>query len=562
MPSLPDADRAADRRAATCRGRPTGARPASRTPTEPTPPRIIAARCVSTSSPAPPSRSGSTSCGRSPSGSSATGSPGFGWGAAWVGARRAAAVLPRHPRLPRRPGSRGGRADETTAALVHLRRPSKLSTLTLPDTQPFDDPAGRFAFSHNGDLRDYRALRDGVPRRRAASTAGPTPRSARAGSRTRGGPDEPVADLLTRPPRPVRRAGQPRRPDRRTRAPTTTPATTRTRSSRSGSADRRRVDGHLLARPVALPVRRPGRHRRAGSSGSARPSRSTVTGTRQRRHRMRRGAASLAGHVSRSKPMTVPSDTSVPARPADGAPGPDGRPGRGFRPRAGPDLALLARPVVDLRRSELDHRRAVSSSPTSWTRPRLDERSSSSRSAAWSSRSSSSRRSARSATTRSRAGAGASRTSSSGRSLDVVFLIGIASSNTLLAIAAFVALLQFSSNFAQGPFQGYVPDLVPAPQVGTGQRARRADAGPRRRRRASSSARLATATHNFAVGLIALGVLELVTMLLGRLPRSRGPRSPSRARAVRGARSPPRRGAPTSSGSTASCGWSPRAWPS
>ena len=31
---------------------------------------------------------------------------------------------------------------------------------------------------------------------------------------------------------------------------------------------------------------------------------------------------------------------------------------------------------------------------------------------------------------------------------------------------AFVVLLQFSSNFAQGPFQGYVPDLVPAPQVG------------------------------------------------------------------------------------------------
>ena len=36
-----------------------------------------------------------------------------------------------------------------------------------------------------------------------------------------------------------------------------------------------------------------------------------------------------------------------------------------------------------------------------------------------------------------------------------------------VAIAAFIALLQFSSNFAQGPFQGYVPDLVPAPQVGT-----------------------------------------------------------------------------------------------
>lgn len=53
-----------------------------------------------------------------------------------------------------------------------------------------------------------------------------------------------------------------------------------------------------------------------------------------------------------------------------------------------------------------------------------------------------------------------------GTVLDIVFLYGIATSNTVVAIAAFVALLQFSSNFAQGPFQGYVPDLVPAPQVG------------------------------------------------------------------------------------------------
>jgi glutamine phosphoribosylpyrophosphate amidotransferase len=44
-------------------------------------------------------------------------------------------------------------------ALVHLRRPSRLSTLQLADTQPFDDPAGRYSFSHNGDLRDYRQLR-------------------------------------------------------------------------------------------------------------------------------------------------------------------------------------------------------------------------------------------------------------------------------------------------------------------------------------------------------------------------------------------------------------------
>jgi peptide/nickel transport system permease protein len=48
----------------------------------------------------------------------------------------------------------------------------------------------------------------------------------------------------------------------------------------------------------------------------------------------------------------------------------------------------------------------------------------------------------------------------------VLFLVGIATSQTYLSIFAFVVLLQFSSNFAQGPFQGYVPDLVPANQVG------------------------------------------------------------------------------------------------
>jgi MFS family permease len=53
-----------------------------------------------------------------------------------------------------------------------------------------------------------------------------------------------------------------------------------------------------------------------------------------------------------------------------------------------------------------------------------------------------------------------------GTLLDVVFLLGIAVSNDFLAMVAFYFLLQVSSNFAQGPFQGYVPDLVPAKQVG------------------------------------------------------------------------------------------------
>ena len=84
---------------------------------------------------------------------------GFGWGAAWL---RADGGLDgyRDVRAFRDdPGRTTVGATETTAALVHLRRPSRLSTLTLADTQPFLDPAGRFAFSHNGELRDHRELR-------------------------------------------------------------------------------------------------------------------------------------------------------------------------------------------------------------------------------------------------------------------------------------------------------------------------------------------------------------------------------------------------------------------
>ena len=99
-----------------------------------------------------------------------------------------------------------------------------------------------------------------------------------------------------------------------------------------------------------------------------------------------------------------------------------------------------------------------------------------------------------------------------GSILDLVFLIGIAWSNSLIAIAAFIALLQFSSNFAQGPFQGYVPDLVPAPQVGT------ASALVGLMQVLGNVAgfiigALAVRTHSYEIGLVALGVLELVTML-------------------------------------------------
>ena len=77
----------------------------------------------------------------------------FGWGAAWLTARGTLETYRDVRSFADDPGAVTVGAGETTSLLVHLRRPSKLSTLQLADTQPFDDPAGRFAFSHNGDLQ-------------------------------------------------------------------------------------------------------------------------------------------------------------------------------------------------------------------------------------------------------------------------------------------------------------------------------------------------------------------------------------------------------------------------
>ncbi len=53
-----------------------------------------------------------------------------------------------------------------------------------------------------------------------------------------------------------------------------------------------------------------------------------------------------------------------------------------------------------------------------------------------------------------------------GSVLDVVFLAAVALANDFIILAALVLLVSFSSNFAQGAFQAYVPDLVPEKQVG------------------------------------------------------------------------------------------------
>ena len=99
-----------------------------------------------------------------------------------------------------------------------------------------------------------------------------------------------------------------------------------------------------------------------------------------------------------------------------------------------------------------------------------------------------------------------------GSVLDIVFLVGIASSSTVLTIAAFMTLLQVSANVAQGPFQGYVPDLVPERQVGLAS----ALVGMFQvlgNVTGAVVAALAVATGQYAVATVALGVIEVITML-------------------------------------------------
>ncbi len=84
---------------------------------------------------------------------------GFGWGAGWLGGDGRLHTHRDVRAFRDDPGRDDVGATETTSLLVHLRRPSKLSTLSLPDTQPFDDPAGRYVVSHNGDFRLHREWR-------------------------------------------------------------------------------------------------------------------------------------------------------------------------------------------------------------------------------------------------------------------------------------------------------------------------------------------------------------------------------------------------------------------
>lgn len=100
-----------------------------------------------------------------------------------------------------------------------------------------------------------------------------------------------------------------------------------------------------------------------------------------------------------------------------------------------------------------------------------------------------------------------------GALLDVVFLVGVATSQDFLVLLVFMVLLQFSSNFAQGPFQGYVPDLVPAKQVGlaSGLMGLMLVLG---RIAGVGVGTLGIVTNSLWIATVALGVVEVATMIV------------------------------------------------
>jgi glutamine phosphoribosylpyrophosphate amidotransferase len=84
---------------------------------------------------------------------------GYAWGVAWIGPRGDLAAHRATCALRDDPARDAVGRTRTTAALVHLRRPSRFSWLGIADTQPFVDGTGRFAFAHNGELVRYRRYR-------------------------------------------------------------------------------------------------------------------------------------------------------------------------------------------------------------------------------------------------------------------------------------------------------------------------------------------------------------------------------------------------------------------
>ena len=112
-------------------------------------------------------------------------------------------------------------------------------------------------------------------------------------------------------------------------------------------------------------------------------------------------------------------------------------------------------------------------------------------------------------------------------------------------------LLAFSTNIARGPFQGYVPDLVAEPQVGTAS----ALVGMMQvigNVTGSCSSTFAVQAHDASIALVAVAVIELVTMASvvlrvgGACRRGHGRGGPGRRSRGRHGRPTSSRNAPTS----------------
>jgi Na+/melibiose symporter-like transporter len=112
--------------------------------------------------------------------------------------------------------------------------------------------------------------------------------------------------------------------------------------------------------------------------------------------------------------------------------------------------------------------------------------------------------------------------------LDVVAIFGIATSQSLLALVAFLLMLSFTSNFAQGPFQGYVPDLVPDRQVNVAS----ALVGLMRLLGVIVGAAIVStgaSTNNYALPLMVIGLIEAALAVLTVLTVREGPTAKPRA---------------------------------
>ena len=130
-----------------------------------------------------------------------------------------------------------------------------------------------------------------------------------------------------------------------------------------------------------------------------------------------------------------------------------------------------------------------------------------------------------------------------GTAFDLVFLAVAAWAFSVPSYPAFlvaVLLLQFSSNIAQGPFQGYLPDLVPSPQVGVASGLMGLASLAGNLGGAGVAVLFVRLLHWDAGVFITVGLVEVTTMLVTAIwvPDSPGPPTdltlPQRARAAWG----------------------------